>query len=105
MDLNPLRIPTDRRNDSDIIDKIKELSISEDPKVLPTVVARKKMRCARCNKRLNVTNMYSCRCGGTFCAQHRYSEVHGCGYDYKTEGRRLLSRQNPLVVASKLNKL
>lgn len=71
---------------------------------LPPVI-KKKSRCSECNKRLNITNIYDCRCGKIFCAQHRYSEVHHCNYDYKTEGRRLLEQQNPLVQAEKLNKI
>lgn len=71
---------------------------------LPPVI-KKKSRCSECNKRLNITNIYNCRCGKIFCAQHRYSEVHHCNYDYKTEGRRLLEQQNPLVKAEKLNKI
>lgn len=63
-----------------------------------------RMRCAHCNRKLNITNIYDCRCGRIFCAQHRYSEVHECAHDYKTEGRRLLAQQNPLVTAPKLAK-
>ncbi|XP_018322985.1 uncharacterized protein LOC108735496 [Agrilus planipennis] len=71
---------------------------------LPAVVAKKKIRCGLCNKRLNITNVYDCRCGGVFCSQHRYSEVHGCKFDYKTEGHKMLQKQNPLVIAEKLQK-
>lgn len=72
---------------------------------LPAIITKKRMRCGACNKKLNITNMYDCRCGKIFCGQHRYSEVHGCNYDYKTEGRKLLEQQNPLIIAEKLNKL
>lgn len=71
---------------------------------LPAVVTKKRMRCGQCNKRLNITNIYNCRCGLIFCAQHRYSESHDCKYDYKAEGRKLIEQQNPLVTASKLTK-
>ncbi|RZC32009.1 ubiquitin, zf-AN1, Rad60-SLD and/or YukD domain containing protein [Asbolus verrucosus] len=71
---------------------------------LPPVI-KKKSRCSECNKRLNITNIYNCRCGKIFCSQHRYSEVHHCNYDYKTEGRRILEHQNPLVTADKINRI
>lgn len=71
---------------------------------LPAVVSKKRMRCGQCNKRLNITNIYNCRCGRIFCSQHRYSETHDCKYDYKSEGRKLLEQQNPLVTATKLSK-
>lgn len=71
---------------------------------LPPVI-KKKSRCSECNKRLNITNIYDCRCGKIFCSQHRYSEVHRCSYDYKNEGRRILEHQNPLVTAEKINRI
>ncbi|KAF7265814.1 hypothetical protein GWI33_020886 [Rhynchophorus ferrugineus] len=71
---------------------------------LPPVI-KKKSRCSECNKKLNITNIYNCRCGRIFCSQHRYSEVHRCTYDYKTEGRKILERQNPLVTAEKIKRL
>lgn len=74
---------------------------------LPPIVHKKpaRTRCAFCNKRLNITTIHTCRCGGVFCSQHRYSEVHGCQYDYKTEGRKILEQANPLVAAPKLPKI
>jgi hypothetical protein len=71
---------------------------------LPPVI-KKKSRCSECNKRLNITNIYNCRGGKIFCSQHRYSEVHRCSYDYKSEGRRILEHQNPLVTADKINRI
>ncbi|KAH1016258.1 hypothetical protein HUJ04_007512 [Dendroctonus ponderosae] len=85
---------------TDVIEKAEEL---ETVVKLPAVV-KKKSRCNHCNKRLNITNIYDCRCGKIFCSQHRYSEVHSCTYNYKTEGRKLLERQNPLVTADKVQK-
>lgn len=74
---------------------------------LPPIMQKKtnRTRCAFCNKRLNITTIHTCRCGGIFCSQHRYSEVHGCHYDYKTEGRKILEQANPLVAAPKLPKI
>ena len=45
------------------------------------------------------------RCGGMFCALHRYAETHSCNFDYKAEGRRLIARNNPIVMAPKLPKI
>lgn len=71
---------------------------------LPPVV-KKKSRCGECNKRLNITNIYNCRCGKIFCSQHRYSEVHRCSYDYKMEGKKILEQQNPRVTAEKVSRI
>lgn len=74
------------------------------PGDLPPII-KKKARCLACNKRLNITNIYNCRCGNVFCSQHRYPEVHHCSYDYKLNGRKLLEQQNPLVTADKIDKI
>ncbi|XP_050310963.1 uncharacterized protein LOC126746683 [Anthonomus grandis grandis] len=91
---------------ADLLEKVEENNNSTKSKEsikLPPVI-KKKSRCNECNKRLNITNIYNCRCGRIFCSQHRYSEVHRCTYDYKTEGRKILERQNPLVTADKIQR-
>eukprot|EP00094_Tigriopus_californicus_P006747 TCALIF_06498-PA protein Name:"Similar to SAP5 Zinc finger A20 and AN1 domain-containing stress-associated protein 5 (Arabidopsis thaliana)" AED:0.68 eAED:0.68 QI:0/0/0/0.5/1/1/2/0/376 len=60
---------------------------------------------AKCRKKLNITNGFSCSCQGLFCAKHRHPELHGCSFDYKTEGRKVLERENPIVVLPKLPKI
>jgi AN1-type zinc finger and ubiquitin domain-containing protein 1 len=62
-------------------------------------------RCTTCGKKTRLATSFSCRCGGNFCSVHRYAEVHGCTFDYKSEGRRLLEQSNPLVTAAKLPKI
>lgn len=95
----------------DLANEIKRIANHQESKVqtlklesLPAV-RKKQLRCDQCNRKLNLSNNYRCRCGRLFCAQHRYSEVHNCSHDYKTEGRLILERQNPLVVAEKLRKI
>ena len=66
---------------------------------------RKRCGQADCKKKLNITNAFSCRCNGMFCALHRHPESHLCSYDYKTEGRKLLEAANPLVTLPKLPKI
>ena len=51
--------------------------------------ASKKMapsRCVSCKKKVGLLG-FNCRCGGTFCEKHRYSDKHECTFDYKTHGR------------------
>lgn len=64
-----------------------------------------KQRCAECNKKLGVIMIMKCHCEMVFCAQHRYAEAHNCTYDYKMEGKKILQRDNPLVVGQKLPKI
>ncbi|KAK9806370.1 hypothetical protein WJX72_011836 [[Myrmecia] bisecta] len=54
---------------------------------------------------LPTTSQALLACGYTFCGTHRYAEAHTCDFDYKAMGRQSLAQQNPLVMASKLDKL
>uniref|UniRef100_A0A6P4F7I6 Zinc finger A20 and AN1 domain-containing stress-associated protein 9 n=1 Tax=Drosophila rhopaloa TaxID=1041015 RepID=A0A6P4F7I6_DRORH len=64
-----------------------------------------KKRCDKCGKKLGLTGGFPCRCGGTYCAVHRYSDRHECNFDYREMGANEIRRDNPVVVASKLRKL
>ena len=61
-----------------------------------------KNRCWECTKKIGLTGV-RCRCGYFFCSSHRYAESHNCDYDYKTNERRKLTKQNPIVQADKLS--
>ena len=63
-----------------------------------------KNRCFSCNKKIGLTG-FTCRCGYTFCSEHRYSDKHECAYDYKLAGREVIAKANPKVVASKIDKI
>ncbi|XP_003745347.1 AN1-type zinc finger protein 4 [Galendromus occidentalis] len=80
------------------VQEAKETSTATPPK-------KKHPRCLVCNKKTGLASSYTCRCGGNFCATHRYAEAHNCGHDYKTEGRQQLERSNPLIQAAKLQKI
>ncbi|XP_022110703.1 AN1-type zinc finger protein 4-like [Acanthaster planci] len=78
---------------------------SSKPTSLATTKKKTSKRCSFCNKKTGLATSYQCRCGHNFCATHRYAEAHHCGYDYKTEGRKMLEQSNPLVSAPKLPKI
>jgi hypothetical protein len=61
-----------------------------------------KNRCWKCTKKIGLTGV-RCRCGYFFCPSHRYAESHECDYDWKTNERRKLTKQNPVVQADKLS--
>ncbi|KAG6521908.1 hypothetical protein ZIOFF_019042 [Zingiber officinale] len=61
-------------------------------------------RCAQCQKKIGLIG-FKCRCGGAFCSSHRYSEAHECSFDYKAAGRVVLAKENPVVMAKKLEKI
>lgn len=62
-------------------------------------------RCSVCRKKTGLATTYTCHCEGTFCANHRYAELHSCPYDYKSAGRKILQQNNPVVTAPKLPKI
>uniref|UniRef100_A0ACD5UYW3 Uncharacterized protein n=1 Tax=Avena sativa TaxID=4498 RepID=A0ACD5UYW3_AVESA len=63
-----------------------------------------KSRCEACGKKVGLLG-FPCRCGGTYCGAHRHAGAHACKFDYKAAGREQIARQNPLVVASKIDKI
>uniref|UniRef100_A0AAY4D0C8 A20-type domain-containing protein n=1 Tax=Denticeps clupeoides TaxID=299321 RepID=A0AAY4D0C8_9TELE len=48
---------------------------------------------------------FDCRCGNLFCAIHRYSDKHDCPYDYRGAAAVRIRKENPIVVAEKIQKL
>ncbi|XP_017851425.1 zinc finger A20 and AN1 domain-containing stress-associated protein 6 [Drosophila busckii] len=66
---------------------------------------QKKPKCDKCGKKFGLTGGFSCRCGGTFCAYHRYSDRHDCNFDYREMGATQIRRDNPVIVPDKLRKL
>nr|CAD7447682.1 unnamed protein product [Timema bartmani] len=65
---------------------------------------KKKNRCATCRKKVGLTG-FECRCGGLFCAVHRYSDKHECTFDYRQMGAQEIRRNNPVVVGEKIQKI
>ncbi|XP_062874276.1 AN1-type zinc finger protein 5a isoform X2 [Trichomycterus rosablanca] len=64
----------------------------------------KKNRCFTCRKRVGLTG-FDCRCGQLFCGIHRYSDKHNCTYDYKAEAVAKIRKENPVVVADKIQRI
>ncbi|XP_061096031.1 AN1-type zinc finger protein 5 isoform X1 [Conger conger] len=66
--------------------------------------SKKKNRCFTCRKKVGLTG-FDCRCGNLFCAVHRYSDKHDCPYDYRGAAAARIRKENPVVVAEKIQKL
>jgi len=67
-------------------------------------VKRVVSRCSGCRRKVGLGG-FRCRCGELFCADHRYSDRHDCGYDYKKVGREAIARENPVIRAAKIVKV
>ncbi len=49
--------------------------------------------------------MFTCKCGGNYCGEHRINEAHNCTYNYYEESKKLLSAQLPKVVGQKIDRI
>ncbi|CAH2048085.1 unnamed protein product [Thlaspi arvense] len=63
-----------------------------------------KNRCLSCKKKVGLMG-FKCRCGSTFCGDHRYPENHECEFDFKGEGRDAIGKANPLMKAKKMERI
>jgi len=75
------------------------------PEGLLPPVKKTRPRCAKCGKRLGLTEQYRCRCGDQYCTRHRYAEEHDCSYDYQSENKAKLRNQNHSLQPPKLPKI
>eukprot|EP00310_Coccolithus_braarudii_P017031 CAMPEP_0183332658 /NCGR_PEP_ID=MMETSP0164_2-20130417/1762_1 /TAXON_ID=221442 /ORGANISM="Coccolithus pelagicus ssp braarudi, Strain PLY182g" /LENGTH=178 /DNA_ID=CAMNT_0025501417 /DNA_START=94 /DNA_END=630 /DNA_ORIENTATION=- len=58
-------------------------------------------RCWSCNKKIGLLG-FKCKCDYFFCSEHRYSDMHACSFDYKAQGKQLLTQANPTISPAKL---
>ena len=86
----------------------KEAEASEPQQPQPeqgaAVKAKAKNRCHTCKVKIGVVG-FPCRCGGSFCATHRYANEHNCSFDYKTHGQNEIRENNPKVLGEKIQKI
>ncbi|XP_067839164.1 AN1-type zinc finger protein 5-like isoform X1 [Heptranchias perlo] len=78
-------------------------SLNEDKS--PEGSRPKKNRCFQCRKKVGLTAGFDCRCGNLFCGLHRYSDKHNCPYDYKAEAAMKIRKENPIIVAEKIQRI
>ncbi|KAG1971075.1 AN1-type zinc finger protein [Pimephales promelas] len=79
-------------------------SADGDEAKAPEAPKHKKNRCFMCRKKVGLTG-FDCRCGNLFCGLHRYSDKHNCPYDYKAEAAAKIRKENPVVVADKIQRI
>lgn len=48
-------------------------------------------RCDVCRKKLGLLG-HVCKCGKQCCTSHLQAELHACTYDFRTEGRKQLEK-------------
>jgi len=85
--------------------KTTDLLQSDKNSVSSSPNKKKKRRCVVCNKKLGIATGFECRCGGLYCTTHRYEDQHSCTFDYKSDGRNKLRKDNPVVCDEKIEKI
>ena len=63
--------------------------------------------CSYCNKKKVSLLPFTCKCNLNFklCSKCRMPEDHNCIYDFKTEQRKKLENDNPIVIGMKMEKI
>ncbi|CAF1719746.1 unnamed protein product [Brassica oleracea] len=77
-------------------------SSSKSSETAPQTSAKTR-RCLSCNKKVGLMG-FKCKCGSTFCGDHRYPENHECEFDFRGQGRDAITKANPLVNGEKVKR-
>ena len=57
-----------------------------------------------CRKKLGLIG-FTCKCGKSLCMSHRLPEDHACEFDHKAIGRCKIASGNPVIIASKIDRI
>lgn len=68
-------------------------------------VQKNKNRCFKCSKKLRLAQQMSCKCEYVFCSEHRYADMHDCDFDYAADAKDKLRKNNPTVVADRIDRI
>lgn len=60
-------------------------------------------KCAKCKKTTLI--LTDCSCSKQFCLKCRHPEEHECSFDFKQKGFEELTKNNPVIVGKKINKI
>jgi hypothetical protein len=118
-DLNSLKISAAEEEDRYHEELIKSAlgprgaSIFQSPTLSPSPSSEEpvessltgKSSCAQCGRKCKLAQRFECKCGKTFCPQHRYYDQHACTFDFQAKDRKLVEKANPKVVKPKIEKI
>lgn len=64
-------------------------------------------KCEYCKaKKVSTILAFSCKCGlKLLCENCRHAENHSCKFDYQKEARDRLNKDNPKIIADKVDKI
>jgi len=72
------------------LEEKKSTTATPEPKLPIAKLPRCQLK--SCNKKIGYTG-YSCHCGLTFCAIHRFPKEHACSHDYKKNRKSDISQE------------
>jgi len=94
-------LPTSPVNNIPVLSVVAEKKAESET---PVVKSKPVNRCIECRKKIGIYG-FTCKCAGYFCTVHRYPESHSCTFDYKKEGEMKITKENPIIKASKIIKI
>ena len=50
------------------------------------------MKCKHCSKKLSLASGIECKCGNTYCSEHRFEDAHNCKFDFKANEKKNLEK-------------
>jgi hypothetical protein len=66
---------------------------------------KKKCEFGVCRNKINLVNLYSCKCGLFFCGKHKFYTDHNCGVDVKKIYKEELEKTLIKCEARKIDKI
>ena len=58
-------------------------------------------KCSECGKNLPLL-YFSCKCKLFFCIKHYIPEKHNCTFDYKSDFKKAILKNNPVIAPDKI---
>lgn len=78
--------------------------MNDQKNIKNNILEIKKKKCDFCNKKIGLIP-FVCKCDSSYCAKCRLPSEHKCTFDFKTNGREKINKDNPKITSSKINKI
>tara|TARA_B110001469_G_C9279922_1_gene155002 strand:- start:230 stop:478 length:249 start_codon:yes stop_codon:yes gene_type:complete len=71
-------------------------------KKVKKIATQKCNYCGKYKKKKKRLILFNCRCNNKYCIECLLPEIHNCIFDYKENGKELLTKNNPKVDCKKI---
>jgi hypothetical protein len=103
-DMNKLLKILNEDIDKKIMPDSEKAEAQKEPEKPADPVRPKRCQHDGCKVKLMLAD-FACRCKSFYCSQHRFAEAHKCSFDYRAVGKDLLTKQMPVVVGEKFERV